>query len=56
MNKEVFNGIVEICQTHAGRLSWAVGQLEGKKPITAQKIQDLCDNGLAIFDQFIARF
>jgi hypothetical protein len=56
MNKQVFDGIVEICQTHAGRLNWAMGQLEAKKPITAQTIQHLSDNDLAIFDQFIARF
>ncbi len=56
MKKQVFNGIVEICQTHAGRLCWAMGQLEVKKPITAQTIQHLTDNDFAIFDQFIARF
>jgi hypothetical protein len=56
MNKQVFDGIVGICQTHAGRLSWAMGQLESEKPISAEDIQHLTDNDLAIFDQFIARF
>jgi hypothetical protein len=56
MNKQVFNGIVEICQTHANRLCWAMGQLKVKKPFTAHTIQHLSDNDMAIFDQFIARF
>jgi hypothetical protein len=56
MNKQVFDGIIEICQTHAGRLGWAMGQLESKKPISTEDIQYLTDNDLAIFDQFITRF
>ncbi len=33
-----------------------MGQLESEKPISAEDIQHLTDNDLAIFDQFIARF
>jgi len=56
MNSEVFNGIVDICQVHAGRLNWAMTELATKKPFSRDTIQQLSDLDLAIFDQFIARF
>ena len=56
MKKAVFDGIVDICQTHAQRLRWAMEQLAQKKPLTAQKLQKLTDVELAVCDQFIVRF
>lgn len=56
MNKAVFDGIVDVCQTHAERLRWAMVQLAKKKPFTAQTLQQLTDMELAVFDQFIVRF
>jgi hypothetical protein len=56
MNKQVFNGIVDICKTHAGRLHWAMTEFSYKRPINAAIIRDLTDMDLAVFDQFIARF
>ncbi|MDO9623706.1 MAG: hypothetical protein Q7J46_06920 [Pseudomonas sp.] len=56
MNKPVFDGIVDICQTHAQRLRWAMEQLAQKKPLTAQALQKLTDIELAVCDQFIVRF
>ena len=56
MNKTVFDGIADICQTHAQRLRWAMEQLAQKKPLTAQKLQKLTDVELAVCDQFIVRF
>jgi hypothetical protein len=56
MKKAVFDGIVDICQTHAQRLRWAMEQLAQKKPLTAQALQKLTDVELAVCDQFIVRF
>lgn len=56
MKKAVFDGIVDICQTHAERLRWAMVQLAQKKPFTAKTLQQLTDTELAVFDQFIVRF
>jgi len=56
MNKDVFQGIVDICLAHAGRLRWSMLQLEEKKPFTAERVSRLTDIELAIFDQFIVRF
>jgi len=56
MNKQVFQGIVDICNTHAERLHWAMNELAHKKPISAETIQYLTNMELAVFDQFIARF
>jgi len=56
MNQDAFNGIVEICQVHAGRLQWAMTTLSGKAPFSAETIVQLSDMELAVFDQFIARF
>jgi hypothetical protein len=56
MNKAVFDGIVDICQTHAQRLHWAMAQLEKKKPLTAKSLPLLTDIELAVCDQFIVRF
>ena len=56
MNKAVFQGIVDICQTHAERLHWSMQHLADKKPFTATRLSELTDIELAIFDQFIVRF
>lgn len=56
MNKAVFQGIVDICQTHAERLRWSMQHLADKKPFTATRLSELTDVELAIFDQFIVRF
>ena len=39
MNSEVFNGIVDICQVHAGRLNWAMTELASKKSFTSETTQ-----------------
>lgn len=56
MNKAVFQGIVDICHTHAERLRWAMQHLAEKKPFTPACLSQLSDMELAIFDQFIVRF
>jgi len=56
MKKTVFDGIVDICQTHAQRLRWAMAQLATKKPLTAKTLPLLTDMELAVCDQFIVRF
>ncbi|WP_409419048.1 hypothetical protein AB8616_21300 [Marinomonas sp. RS-M-Aa-14] len=56
MNKEVFQGIVNICQTHAERLNWSMQHLADKHPYTAASLSELTEMELAVFDQFIVRF
>lgn len=56
MNKDGFQGIVDICLAHSERLRWSMLQLEEKKPFTAERVSRLTDIELAIFDQFIVRF
>lgn len=56
MNKAVFQGIVDICQTHAERLRWSMQHLADKKPFTAADLSALTAIELAVFDQFIVRF
>ena len=56
MNKVVFQGIVDICLTHAGRLRWSMQHLADKKPYTATSLSELTEMELAVFDQFIVRF
>lgn len=56
MNKDVFKGIVDICQTHAERLNWSMQHLADKQPYTAVSLSELTEMELAVFDQFIVRF
>lgn len=56
MNKDVFQGIVNICQTHAERLNWSMQHLADKHPYTAASLSELTEIELAVFDQFIVRF
>lgn len=56
MKKVVFDGIVDICQTHAQRLRWAMAQLVKKEPLTAKALSRWNDMELAVCDQFIVRF
>jgi hypothetical protein len=56
MNKDVFQGIVDICLVHAERLRWAMQHLADKQPYTAASLSELTEIELAVFDQFIVRF
>ncbi|WP_111640074.1 hypothetical protein [Marinomonas shanghaiensis] len=56
MNKDVFQGIVDICKTHAERLRWSMQHLADKQPYTAESLSELTEIELAVFDQFIVRF
>jgi len=56
MNKELFQGIVDVCLVHEARLRWSMLQLTAYKPFTAQSVSRLTDIELAIFDQFTVRF
>jgi hypothetical protein len=56
MNKELFQGIVDICLVHEARLRWSMLQLAEHKPFTVHNVSRLTDTELAIFDQFIVRF
>jgi len=56
MNKAVFQGIVDICQTHADRLRWSMQQFSNEKPFTAERLSLLTDIELAVIDQFTVRF
>ncbi|PSJ40069.1 hypothetical protein C7I36_12440 [Zobellella taiwanensis] len=56
MNSTVFQGIQDICHTHAERLSWAMHTLADKQPFTPATLQQLDAVDLAVMDQFIVRF
>jgi hypothetical protein len=56
MNKMIFEGILEICDKHAQRLSLALTHLSEKSPFTPFIILDLNDVDLAFCDQFLVRY
>lgn len=56
MNREAYQGIVDICQLHAERLQWAKETLRPLFPLDAQQLERLSPIDLAVFDQFIVRF
>lgn len=56
MTKAVFQGIVDICLTHADRLRWSMQQFSEKRPFSAKSISQLTDIELAVIDQFTIRF
>jgi hypothetical protein len=56
MNKIIFEGILEICDKHAQRLSLALTHLSDKSPFTPSIILDLNDVDLAFCDQFLVRY
>ncbi|HET9113450.1 MAG TPA: hypothetical protein VFN66_06235 [Burkholderiales bacterium] len=51
-----YEAALEVCKRHADRLSWAMGQLQSKFPLTAAGMHELNDTDLAILDQFTTRF
>lgn len=56
MNDIEFIGIVSICTKHAERLRWAADTMDGMRPFSAEKLEQLTPIDLAVFDQFIVRF
>lgn len=52
----VYNAALDICQTHAERLNWAISEIKGHFPLTPAELAQLTPLDLAIFDQFIVRF
>lgn len=51
-----YEAALEVCKRHADRLSWAMGRLQSKFPLTAAGMRELNDTELAILDQFSTRF
>ncbi|MET4161004.1 hypothetical protein ABIE61_000826 [Marinobacterium sp. MBR-111] len=51
-----YKGALDICNTHAERLNWAMAELKPHFPLTPAKLAQLTPLELAIFDQFIVRF
>lgn len=56
MNKDIFVSIVDTCQSHAARLSWAMSRLSVLLPFNPEKLKNLSEVDLAVFDQFIVRY
>ena len=55
-NHYAYQGALEVCQIHAERLRWAMGELNPCMPISAAELDNLSPLKLAIFDQFVVRF
>jgi hypothetical protein len=51
-----YKGALDICNTHAERLNWAMTELKPHVPLTPEKRAQLTPLELAIVDQFIVRF
>ncbi len=51
-----YKGALDICNTHAERLNWAMAELKPHFPLAPAKLAQLKPLDLAIFDQFIVRF
>lgn len=56
MDKVTFEGILDVCDKHAERLSWALTYLSGYYPFNTDVMQKLSDVDLAVCDQFIGRY
>lgn len=56
MNAENYRFALGICQKHAGRLGWALTELDSLFPLTPEGLSALGDSNLAVIDQFILRF
>ena len=53
---EFLSSSIEIANTHAKRLSYAVKKLKSKFPLTAEKITALTDQEIETFELFTSRF
>jgi len=53
---DVFEGSLDVCERHADRLRWAMGELSRHFPLSSIELGELTDVELAIIDQFIVRF
>ncbi len=51
-----YEAALDMCKRHADRLSWAMGSLRSKFPLTAAGMRELDNTELAILDQFSTRF
>jgi len=52
----VYSEVLKICDCHAERLRWAMGEMRGRLPFNASVLGDLSGVDLAILDQFTVRF
>lgn len=53
---EAFEGSLDICERHAGRLRWAMDTLSDHFPLSPAELEGLSDLDLAVVDQLIVRF
>jgi len=53
---DAFEGSLDVCERHADRLRWAMGELSRHFPLSPSELGELTDVELAIIDQFIVRF
>lgn len=51
-----YQGIEQVCQTHAARLRWAKETLSPLFPLSPENLSRLSPIDLAVFDQFVVRF
>lgn len=56
MSEQTITGIMQQCERHAQRLTWAMQQLEAITPLSADVIAQLRNEQIAVIDQFIFRF
>jgi len=56
VNLMSYQGIEQICQTHAERLRWARDTLRPLFPLAPENLNRLSPIDLAVFDQFVVRF
>jgi hypothetical protein len=52
----VIQEILKICDRHADRLRWALGQLQSHVPFDENTLSGLTDTEIAVLDQFSVRF
>lgn len=53
---EILNSSIEIANTHAKRLSYAINKLKPNFPVSAEKIDTLTDQEIETFELFTSRF
>lgn len=51
-----YQGIEQVCRTHAERLRWARDTLSPLFPLVPENLSRLSPIDLAVFDQFVVRF
>ena len=56
MDKKLFRAMLDVCETHAQRLSTALEYLSDKHPFSAQSLLKFNDVDLAFCDQFLVRY